>query len=220
MTPPPTGRVVDLGCGEGEWLQELLLAHPEVSGVGVDHMLPATAAHRTVARGLQDRVRWIETDASRWSDGQFDAVLCVGAAHAFGGLHETLRAVRRHLVPGGQVLLGDSIWETQPSEAALTALEVTPDALPDLAGLVTAVQSYGFEPSFAHVSTTAEWDDYQFSWSGSLVDWALKEATSAEDREEVLAVAREHRRQYLDGWRQQYGFVTLVLRDALRPAAE
>lgn len=213
LTPPSSGRVLDLGCGEGEWLQELLLAHPGVTGVGVDHMLPATAAQRTAQRGLDDRVRWIEADASRWTDGRFDAVLCVGATHAFGGLTGTLNAVRHHLSPGGQVLLGASIWQGLPCAAALAALEMTADAFPDLIGLVATVQDHALEPSFVHVSTTAEWNDYQFSWCGSLVDWAVTEATSAADREQALGVAREHRREYLDGWRDQFGFATLVLQD-------
>jgi hypothetical protein len=36
-----------------------------------------------------------------------DAVLCIAAGHAFGGLHDTLDAVRRHLRPGGCALLGE-----------------------------------------------------------------------------------------------------------------
>lgn len=213
LAPPPTGRAVDLGCGEGEWLQELLAAHPGLSGVGVDHALPATAAQRSARRGLDHRVRWVEADAGDWSDGRFDVVLCVGASHAFGGLGETLDAVRRHLATGGQVVLGDSFWEVLPTEGVLTALQVAADAFPDLGGLVSTVQGHGFEPTSIHVSTAAEWDDYQFSWSGSLVDWAVSEATSAADREQVLAVARDHRREYLESWRGRFGFATLVLRD-------
>ena len=213
LTPPTGGRTVDLGCGEGEWLQELLLSRPGLTGIGIDHVMPTTAAKRTAQRGLSDRVTWIETDAATWSDGVFDVVLCVGASHAFGRLDDMLAAVRRHLRPGGQVLIGDTIWERTPTSAALTALDASPDDFPDLAGLVRAVRQHGFEPSYGHVSTLAEWDDYEFSWTGSLVDWALREAATTDDRDQALAAAREHRDAWLTGWRRQLGFATLVLHD-------
>lgn len=213
LSPPAGGRAVDLGCGEGEWLQELLLAHPGLTGVGVDHLLPAAAARRAGERGLADRVRWVQADAATFADGQFDVVLCVGASHAFGGLGGTLSAVRTHLRPGGQALLGDTIWEGPPSAAALAALEAAPDDFPDLAGLVRTVREHGFEPSYGHTSTLAEWDRYEYSWTGSLVDWALREAPTPEDRDQALALAREHRDHWLGGWRRELGFATLVLHD-------
>ena len=213
LSPPTGGRAVDLGCGEGEWLQELLLTQPGLTGAGIDHMLPDSAAERTAQRGLGDRVRWIETDAATWSDGLFDVVLCVGASHAFGRLEDMLVAVRRHLRPGGQALVGDTIWEGTPSAAALLALDASPEDFPDLAGLVRATRAHGFEPSYGHTSTLAEWDEYEFSWTGSLVDWALREALTSEDRDQALAAAREHRDAWLGGWRGQLGFATLVLHD-------
>ncbi|MGZ4508677.1 MAG: hypothetical protein ACXVX0_15645, partial [Blastococcus sp.] len=66
------------------------------------------------------------------------------------------------------------------------------------------------EPGFGHVSTAAEWDDYEWSWTGSLATWALTEAA---DRAGALEAARTHRRQWLEGYRGQLGFVTLVLHD-------
>ena len=213
LSPAAGGRAVDLGCGEGEWLQELLLAQPGLTGVGIDNLLPAVTAHRTARRGLADRVRWIETDAATWRDGLFDVVLCVGASHAFGALEDMLTAVRQHLRPGGQALIGDTIWEGTPSAAALAALEASPEDFPDLAGLIRVVREHGFEPSYGHTSTLAEWDDYEFSWTGSLVDWALREASSTADRDQALTVARDHRDAWLGGWRRQLGFATLVLHD-------
>lgn len=214
LSPGDGARAVDLGCGEGEWLQELLLANPGCTGAGIDLMLPASASRRADERQLGDRVSWIETDAATWHDGVFDVVLCVGASHAFGGLEDMLGAVRRHLRPGGQALIGDSIWEGTPSASALAALEVSAGAYPDLAGLVRAFREHGFEPSYGHVSTLAEWDDYQFSWTGSLVDWAMRAASTTEDRDQALAAARGNRDAWLGGARGELGFATFVLHDA------
>ena len=80
---------------------------------------------------------------------------------------------------------------------ALAALDASPNDFPDLAGLIQRVQAASFEPTFGHVSTLAEWDDYQWSWTGALTDWALHEAPTEADRVEALAAAREHRQAWL-----------------------
>ena len=97
---------------------------------------------------MADRLTWVEADAATWApaDGApQDAVLCIGASHAFGGLDGTLDALRRHLRPGGRALLGETIWEQQPSAAAQEALEARPRGLPDPAQLVPAFEQHGFE---------------------------------------------------------------------------
>jgi SAM-dependent methyltransferase len=214
---PDGGRVLDLGCGHGLWLTELLATRPSVTGVGIDLDLPDDAATTADARGLGGRVRWEQTDAGSWTGGTFDLVLCVGATHAFGGLDGTLEAVRRHLRPGGQVLLGDGIWEGVPSPAAEEVLGDWPGGLTDLPGLLDRVRAHGFEPGYGHVSTLEEWDEYEFSWTGSLVAWALQETGPGEERDEALAAARDHREAWIRGWRRELGFATVLLHD-LGPA--
>jgi SAM-dependent methyltransferase len=211
---PAGGRLLDLGCGFGEWLFAALEAAPGTSGVGVDTSAPALdeARARAAARDLADRVVLEQADAAGWDGEGFDAVLCIGATHAFGGLAQTLAAVRRYLRPGGRVLLGEGFWEAPPSERALRELGAGPGELPDIEGLVAAAQDAGYEPGYAHLSTTAEWDHYEWSWTGALTEWALTEAPDA-DRPAALELAREHRRQYLAGYRRELGFATLVLID-------
>jgi SAM-dependent methyltransferase len=217
LQPPEDGRVLDLGCGSGEWLLPLLEAHPGLAGVGVDMSAPALGEARSRAgrRGLSDRVDFLEGDAAAYGTGGFDVVLCVGATHVFDGLAGTLTALRRHLRPGGRVLLGDGFWEHGPSPAALAGLGAEPGELPDLAELLAEVARQGYEPGYGHLSTSAEWDEYEWSWTGALTAWALAEAP-ATDREAGLELARTHRQQWLDGYRGQLGFLTVVLHDTRR----
>lgn len=203
---PANGRAVDLGCGSGQWLTELLAQHPDATGVGIDLHLPS---------GLpQERSRWIEGDAGDFFDGEFDVVISVGATHAFGGLTRTLAELRRHLRRGGNVILGDAIWEAPPRKTALVALGAAAEDFPTILGLVQAARASGFEPTFGHISTIAEWDHYEWCWTGSLTRWALRDAPTAELRAQALAAADEHRDSWLGGYRGQLGFVTLVLADA------
>ena len=216
LDPSPAGRVVDLGCGAGAWLLELLDGRPDLTAVGVDTALHPDRDLRARERGVADRLTWVEADAAAWApaDGSaHDAVLCIGASHAFGGLDGTLVALRRYLRPGGRALLGETIWEQQPSAAAQEALEATPEDFPTLAQLVPRFAQHGFEVGYAHVSTAEEWDDYEWSWTGSLVAWAERDAPNDADRERALAAARTHRRAWIEGYRGELGFVTAVLHD-------
>jgi SAM-dependent methyltransferase len=210
----PGGRLLDVGCGFGEWLLAALEAAPGTTAVGVDTSAPALAEaqQRATTRGLVDRVAFEHADADDWTGKDVDAVLCIGATHAFGGLGPTLDAVRRYLRPGGRVLLGEGYWEGTPSATALAALGAEPGELPGIAALVERVQQAGFEPGYGHLSTAAEWDHYEWCWTGALSEWALTEAGD-EDREPALELAREHRRQFLGGYRGELGFATLVLHD-------
>ncbi|PRY43184.1 methyltransferase family protein [Geodermatophilus tzadiensis] len=214
LAPPPQGRVLDLGCGSGAWLLPLVAAHPGLTGVGVDTSGPAldAARDRAAMAGVLGRVEFVQDDAATWRAGPFDAVVCVGATHVFGGPAGTLAALRGHLRPGGRVLFGDGFWEAGPSPAALAGLGAGPGELPDLPGLLAEVRRAGLEPGYGHLSTRAEWDEYEWCWTGALTEWALTEAPDG-DREAALEAARAHRRQWLEGYRGELGFLTVVLHD-------
>ncbi|EST37151.1 hypothetical protein N566_14520 [Streptomycetaceae bacterium MP113-05] len=214
--PHGEGRVLDLGCGEGTWLRRALDGRPGLHAVGVD--LDAATAERAreeaAADGLGDRVTFHAQDAGEFTaDHPFDTVLCVGATHAFGGLLPTLDAARRQLAPGGNVVVGEGFWEREPDRRTLD-VGFTADEYTDLATTVDRVTAAGWTPAYAHTSTLEEWDDYEWSWTGSLAEWALDN-----DAEAALEAATQHRDEWLRGYRGTLGFVTLVLRET-KPAAE
>lgn len=210
----PAARILDLGCGEGAWALQALAHHPDgyADGVDISPYALERAAHAAAERGLDDRLTLHEQDARSYvPDGDYDLVLCVGSTHAFGGFTETLRLAGRHVRPDGVLLVGDGFWQAAPTPGALAALDAAEDDFTDLAGRVDAAEQAGWTPVYAHVSDTAEWDDYEWSWVGSLTEWAL-ENPGHPDAAEALAAAREHRGQWLRGYRNVLGFVTLVLR--------
>ena len=210
----PAARILDLGCGEAAWALQALALYPDGHADGVDtsrHALErATAA--AAERGLTERLTLHERDARTYvPDGDYDLVLCVGSTHAFGGFAETLDLAGRHVHPDGILLVGEGFWQVSPTPAALAALQATPADFTDLAGLVDIAERAGWAPVYAHVSDAAEWDDYEWSWTGSLTQWAL-DNPGHPDAAEARNGAREHRDQWLRGYRNVLGFATLVLR--------
>ncbi|ALO99813.1 SAM-dependent methyltransferase [Streptomyces hygroscopicus subsp. limoneus] len=115
-------RVIDLGCGGGEWLLRGLSTWPKLQAEGVDISRDALAQAREAAGrlGVDERLVLHHQDAADFVSPQsFDLVLGVGAKHAFGGLLPTLAAARKHLAFGDRVLIGEGFWEREPSGEAI-----------------------------------------------------------------------------------------------------
>lgn len=204
------GRVLDLGCGGGEWLMRALARYPHLKGEGVDTSQIALEDAREEARlrGMAERLTFHHGDAKEFvSLHKFDVVMCVGATHAFGGLLETLEVARRYLAPGGSVVIGDGYWEREPSSEAVEML----GDFGDLPTVMDRIAKDGWAPVHGHISTRLELDDYEWAWTGSLTSWALDNPDDP-DAPEALAAAGVHRREWLTVYRESFGFVTLVLR--------
>jgi SAM-dependent methyltransferase len=210
--PRGDGRVLDLGCGGGEWLLRALAMHPRLRAEGVDISEDALAqAHETATRlGVQERLVLHRQEAEGFSSPHsFDLVLSVGATHAFGGLLPTLAAARKHLAPGGRALVGEGFWAREPSQEAVEML----GNFTDLATTVDRVVADGWTPVHGHVSTRGELDDYEWACWGSLASWALDHPADP-DSSQVLETATARRSEWLRAYRDIWGFVSLVLRPA------
>jgi len=203
-------RVLDLGCGSAEWLLRALAAHPRVRAEGVDTSEDALDQARQGASssGVGERLVLHHQEAADFSSPHaFDLVLSVGAAHAFGGLLPTLAAARKHLAPGGRVLIGDGFWEQEPSPEAVEML----GDFADLATTMDRVVAEGWTPVHGHVSTRAELDDYEWACWGSLASWALDRPADP-DGPDMLETAATRRWEWLHVYRDIFGFLCLVLR--------
>ncbi len=204
-------RVLDLGCGGGEWLLRALTANPDLRAEGVDIAEDdlREAGENAKRLGVQARLALHHQEAADFrSEHAFDLVLSVGATHAFGGLLPTLAAARKHLAPGGRVLIGDGFWEREPSPEAV---EMFGDDLTDLATTVDRVVADGWTPVHGHVSSRQELDGYEWACWGSLASWALDHPADA-DSSQVLETSTARRADWLRVYRDSWGFVTLVLR--------
>lgn len=210
----PAARILDLGCGQAAWALQALALSPDghADGVDISQDALARAAEAADERGLADRLTLHERDARQYvSDDAYDLVMCVGSTHAFGGFDATVRLAGQHVNPDGVLMVGEGFWQVPPAPEVLVALDAAVEDFTDLAGLVDAAEQAGWAPVYAHVSDAAEWDSYEWSWVGSLTEWAL-DNPGHPGAAEARALAREHREQWLRGYRNVLGFATLLLR--------
>ncbi|MFF9506607.1 SAM-dependent methyltransferase [Streptomyces sp. NPDC014724] len=208
--PHGDARVLDLGCGSGEWLLRAMTTHPNLTAEGVDVSEDALRqAHDSAVRlGVQARLALHHQEAADFrSAHSYDLVTSVGATHAFGGLLPTLAAARKHLAPGGRVLIGDGFWEHEPTPEAVEML----GDFTDLATTMDRVVADGWTPVHGHVSSRRELDDYEWACWGSLASWALDHPADP-DSVQVLETASARRTEWLRVYRNTWGFVSLVLR--------
>ncbi|WP_049556371.1 SAM-dependent methyltransferase [Nonomuraea sp. SBT364] len=202
-------RVLDLGCGSGEWLLRALAARPHLHAEGVDVSADALDQAQLAARhrGVEDRLVLHHQKAEEFTSSQpFDVVLSFGATHAFGGLLPTLAAAREHLAPGGRVMIGEGFWDRTPSQQAVEML----GDLTDLATTVDRVVADGWVPVAGHISTRRELDDYEWACWGSLAAWAV-EHPGDRDSAQALETATLRRAEWLRVYRDTWGFVSLIL---------
>lgn len=113
-------RILDLGCGPGFYVAELLeRVGPEGSVAGVDTSKPmlALAAQRV---GQSDNAELLEAAAGElpFPDASFDAAVSVQVLEYVEDVDQALAELHRVLRPGGRVVLWDVDWTTVSMHSA------------------------------------------------------------------------------------------------------
>ncbi|HEY1178559.1 MAG TPA: methyltransferase domain-containing protein [Phytomonospora sp.] len=218
-TGPAT--VLDLGCGWGELMLDLLDAVPGAEGTGVDIASDDLDRGRRNAadRGLADRVTFVEASATGFAHEPADVVLCLGASHALsdatppGHTEAAFTALRERVAPGGRVLLGESYFERRPTDAELAAMwpDASPDELLPLADLARIAVETGFRVAWLETATVGEWEEFEAAYLSDKEVWLARNP----GHPEAAAIAEQvsaHRRSFLAGYRGVMGqaYLTLV----------
>ena len=206
-------RVLDIGCGNAELLIRLVERHG-IRGVGVD---PSAAALAEARRRMAERVAMdaIELHQLRaeefHADGTFDAALCVGSSHAYGGYQGALTALRQLVRPGGLVLIGEGYWKQPPAPPYLALLDAEPDELTTHYENMTRAEAAGLPLLYSAVSSDDDWDHYEGLYRRAVERWV---AAHPDDPES--ADYRAYIRRWYDGYlrwgRNTLGFGLYLLR--------
>ena len=201
--------VIDIGCGWGELLMQVVERTVSGSGVGVDIDELALQRGRALAtaKGLDERVRFVAglEDAAV---AAADVVICCGASHVFGTTEQALAAVYALTEPGGRALFADGFWDgaTAPGSEATDVM----DDLGELGDLVDQAIAVGFRPLWIETASRDELDDFESGYLADYENWLVANSEH-EEAETVRDRADTHRNRWLRGYRRCFGFAYLTL---------
>ena len=104
---PPIDTLLDVGCGNGRSLPQLMAAFRPAHLIGLEHEASLLAAARTRAGPL---VSLVQGDCARLplSDGSVDLIFCHQTFHHLVDQHAVLCEFHRVLRPGGKLLFAES----------------------------------------------------------------------------------------------------------------
>jgi hypothetical protein len=128
-----------------------------------------------------------------------------------GGLRDSLRTLRRLLVPGGTAIVGEGHWLREPDVEYLAFLDAKRDDLLDHAGDVALARAEGFDVVRALVSSKADFDAYEDRYAAH-VERFVDEHPDDPDADAFRARIRAWRAAYLRWGRDTLGFAMYVLR--------
>lgn len=98
IDPPKT--ILEIGCGSGALLTELVRTWPDAHACGVDPALPTTASSRQNIKLVRGFVEDVPAGA-----GPFDLIVAVNVIEHTPSPSAFLRALRDHLAPNGRIVI-------------------------------------------------------------------------------------------------------------------
>jgi SAM-dependent methyltransferase len=209
----PDSNVVDIASGTGG--PALILAREFGCRITCVERAPefvAAARQRVAEAGLEDRIELVESDATTFELGRYDAALCIGATFAYGGLAPTLE----RLSPSAPlVAVGEPYWRTWPLPPAAETESVPrrvaeEDWLP-LRETVELAESTGVRVLSLIASSEDDWDRYESLHWQTLDRW-LEANPGHAQAEEFRARGAADRDRYLRWQRAVLGWAIFVCR--------
>lgn len=199
----PHHHILDIGSGRG-WLLNRIATHTGAKGTGIEinPWFCHTAQQRAKESGVAERITIIEADATtiQFAPHTFDAVFCVGATFALGGIHNTVAFARTVAKPGAPIVIGDIFRYDAAPPPSLADYGF----VPTLAELVDIVRGDS-EPHEMLVSTLDEWDRYETKKWQTARTWIINNPDDPEHADFVAQVAKMrhdylHRERHAIGW--------------------
>lgn len=118
-----TDHVLDVAIGTADFALAMLREQKakQVTGIDLSTEMMAVGAEKAKREGLGDRITFREANAQKmpYEDATFDAVTCAYGVRNFAQLDEGLHEMYRVLRQGGQLMILEFSYPTNPVFAAL-----------------------------------------------------------------------------------------------------
>jgi SAM-dependent methyltransferase len=216
ISPAPGTAVLDLACGSGELLCTWARDH-QVTGTGVDisTVFLASARARAAELGVGGQVTFVHDDASGYvAASPAGIAACVGATWIGGGVAGTIRLLRRSLVPGGMMLIGEPYWRREPPDQATVeaCYGIGREDWRPLPDLLASFGDLGCDVVEMVLADQDSWDRYTAAQWLNIRRW-LDTNPDDELAAEMRAELDEAPVRYARGRREYVGWGVFVLMD-------
>ena len=210
---PRGGRVLDVGCGKGEFLLRLNKLHG-ISGIGIDKspfcVSDCKANKEERAPGAD--IEYLLMDAADFKTGeQFDLTCCMGASWIYGGIRGTLEALEGMTKPGGLIVAGEPYWLKEPSPGYLKAEEMEKETFHTHMENVLMGDEFGLTCGYTLVSDLEDWDHYEAPHWRSAAEYVDANPDDP-DNPEITENAKKNREIYLNWGRDTLGWCIYLYR--------
>ena len=208
----PNCNVIDIGCGEGEFLTRLYqTSNANCLGIDIDSTCIELAKKKAQQHAVDEKLRFLFTNIQEYQPGehQFDLAVCIGSTHAFdqgkAAYPNALKQMSDWVKSNGLILIGEGYWKQNPAQEYL-------DFLGDPTGIynsheenIQQAESLGFIPLYAVTSNQDEWDHFEWCFLMEAERQAIAEPDNAHVQNKLVNV-RKWNQYYRKFGRNTMGF--------------
>ena len=210
---PRNSRVIDIGCGKGEFLHRLHALY-DISGIGIDKSpyCIEDCKQQKQLRAPQADIEYLLMDGKDYKAfEEFDVAACMGASWIWGGIRGTMTALKELTKPGGLVVLGEPHWLKDPDEEYLRLEGFKRGDFHSHRENVLMGDELGLTCVYTVASDLEDWDEYETPhW------WAASEYSDTNpgdpDLPEIIENTKKYRETYLRYGRDTIGWCLYVYR--------
>lgn len=106
LRPGPGMKVLDVGCGTGNFSIKLVRLGCDVLGIDISREMLAVAGEKARMEGFKVDFRYMDVNAMEFADESFDAVISMAALEFMKDHSRALDEMFRVLKRGGNLLIG------------------------------------------------------------------------------------------------------------------
>jgi len=211
----PGSRVLDIGCGKGEVLIRLAEMYG-ISGIGIDASpyFIKDCRQKKEARVPSADIEFLEMEGASYSNEAnelFGLTACIGASFAYGGLENTITALKKMTRPKGLILIGEPYWLQEPDPQYLKQSGLGKEDISTHLGNIESAQKQGLACIYTMVSNKDDWDHYETLQWWSTIDY-MESNPDDKDNAELTEKLSKTKYEYLSYGRDTVNWAIYVFK--------